>query len=285
MVYTSSLQLLKNLQEALVQKFPNEADTIAFQIVEHFSGFTRTDILVDKPMATGPQFDDQIQQITERVLSNEPIQYVLGKAHFFGRMFEVNPSTLIPRQETEELVQIILQDVEAKKGLLALDIGTGTGCIPITLSLENPNLLVEALDFSREALETAKKNAQALKANVQFFELDVLNNNLSKTYDIIVSNPPYVLESEKELMQPNVLEHEPSTALFVPDELPLLFYERITELALEHLNPNGKIYFEINEQFGDEVLELLTKNVFHQVTLHKDLNGKPRFVSGILLSA
>lgn len=167
MVYTSSLQLLKNLKEALVQKFPNEADTMAFQIVEHFSGFTRTDILVDKPMATGPQFDDQIQQITERVLSNEPIQYVLGKAHFFGRMFEVNPSTLIPRQETEELVQIILQDVEAK-GLLALDIGTGTGCIPITLSLENPNLLVEALDFSREALETAKKMHRRLRQMFSF---------------------------------------------------------------------------------------------------------------------
>ena len=138
--------------------------------------------------------------------------------------------------------------------------------------------MAEGLDVSKEALEIARRNADTLGADVQFFEHNILHDDLTKIYDAIVSNPPYVLESEKQLMQPNVLEHEPASALFVPDELPLLFYERITELALKHLNPNGHIYFEINEQFGDEVVELLTKNVFQNVTLHKDLNGKPRFV-------
>lgn len=282
MVYTNSLQLLKQLKDRLTKSFPNEAEPMAFQIVEHFSGLNRTEIIVDKPFTTGPQFEHQIQSVIKRVLSNEPIQYVLGNAHFYGRFFEVNPSTLIPRQETEELVHLILDDIKGKEELLILDIGTGTGCIPITLELENKHQIIEALDISKDAVETAKRNNQALGTNVFFFQMDVLNNSLPKMYDVIISNPPYVLESEKELMQPNVLKHEPTTALFVPDKLPLLFYERITELALNHLNPNGRIYFEINEQFGDEIVELLTKNTFKQATLHNDLNGKPRFVSGIL---
>lgn len=281
MVYTSSLQLLKKVREDLLTDFPEEAEPLAFQIVEYLSGLERTDIVVDKTFTTGPQFEHQLTTILDRILTHEPVQYVLGNASFYGRNFKVNPSTLIPRQETEELVHLILNDIKGKEELMILDVGTGSGCIPITLALENNKHTIEALDISKEALETAKENAQNLGATVFFFHMDILSANLPKTYDVIISNPPYVLESEKQFMAPNVLDHEPETALFVPDKLPLLFYERITELAINHLNPNGKIYFEINEQFGDEVVELLTKNVFKQVTLHKDLNGKPRFVSGL----
>lgn len=282
MAQTFSFQLFKSIRNKLADKYPEESDTLAFEVVEHFSGFNRTDILIDKPFTTDLQFQKQIEGIINRLLTNEPLQYILSKAHFYGHWFEVNQSTLIPRQETEELVHLILKDIENKESLSILDIGTGSGCIPITLQLEADTHNFEAVDISEDALKIATENALRLGAEVDFKKLDILTQNLSSSYDIILSNPPYVLDREKTLMQKNVLDYEPSTALFVPDNTPLLFYKRITELAVKHLNPRGKIYFEINEQFGKETIELLNSYSFVELKLHQDLNGKDRIVSGIL---
>lgn len=282
MIKTAPYQLVKSIRNLLLVQFPEEADSIAFTIVEHFSGYARTDILIDKPFITGPQFENQIQGIIKRLLGNEPIQYILGKAYFYERPFAVNPSTLIPRQETEELVHLVLDDIKNAKNLSILDVGTGSGCIPITLKLESSSHQVEAIDISKHALETAQNNASELGAKIDFSILDILEENLSKKYDVIISNPPYVLDSEKALMKENVLKFEPHYALFVLDENPLLFYNRITELASKSLNSKGKLYFEINEQFGNEIVNLLKSHSFKEVTLHKDLNGKDRFVSGSL---
>jgi len=280
MVKSNSYQLLKSIRAQLLESFPNEAEALAFQLVEHFSGFSRTSILMDKPFTTGPSFETQIKSIINRLIANEPIQYILGKAYFYDRTFIVNTATLIPRQETEELVQLILNDIKEKKNLAILDIGTGTGCIPISLKLENSKHKVEGVDISLKALETANLNAKSLGADVHFFQMDILKQDLASNYDIIISNPPYVMEAEKAKMKANVLEFEPPTALFVPDTNPLLFYKRITELATQYLNLNGRLYFEINEQFGKETVALLTSHSFKQVVLYKDLNGKDRFVSG-----
>ncbi len=282
MVKTLSYQLLKKIRSKLLKQFPVEADTISFQIVEHFSGYSRTDILIDKPFTTAPQFEKQIQNIIRRLIANEPVQYILGKAYFYNRSFDVNTATLIPRQETEELIHLILNDVKNQQNLTIIDIGTGTGCIPITLSLESVSHKFEGVDISNQAIETATRNALVLSAKVDFKTLNILDENLSDTYDVIISNPPYVLESEKPLLQKNVLDYEPSIALFVPDSTPLLFYKRITELSKKSLKPNGKLYFEINEQFGNDVVELLKSNSYKHIVLHQDLNGKDRFVSGIL---
>lgn len=282
MVNTLSYQLLKKIRSQLLKQFPEEADTISFQIVEHFSGYSRTDILIDKPFTTAPQFEKQIQNIIRRLIANEPVQYILGKAYFYNRPFDVNTATLIPRPETEELIHLILNDVKNQRNLTIIDIGTGTGCIPITLNLESVSHKFEGVDISNQAIETATRNALVLKAKVDFNTLNILDENLSDTYDVIISNPPYVLESEKPLLQKNVLDYEPSIALFVPDSNPLLFYKRITELSKKSLKPNGKLYFEINEQFGNDVVELLKSNSYKHIVLHQDLNGKDRFVSGVL---
>ncbi len=282
MVKTFSYQLLKNIRAQLLPQFNEEAEPLAFMIVEHFSGFDKTDILIDKPFHSEPQFEKQIQSIIKRLKSNEPIQYILGKAYFYERPFLVNEHTLIPRQETEELVYLVLNELDNNRKLVILDIGTGSGCIPITLKLEANQHLYEGIDISKKALQTASQNADELKAKVDFNYLDILKDRLTKKYDVIISNPPYVLENEKPQMKQNVLAHEPHSALFVPNTNPLLFYKQITQVALNHLTPNGKLYFEINEQFGKEVVDLLMSHSFKQVSLHQDLNGKDRFVSGVM---
>ncbi len=282
MVKTLSYQLFKKIRERLIEHFSEEADSLAFIIVEHFSGFNKTDIIADRTFGTDPQFESHINSIIERLFNNEPIQYVLGIAYFYDRPFIVNKHTLIPRQETEELVYLILENTKTEKNLSVLDIGTGSGCIPITLKLEEPSHQLEAIDISKSALEIARENARRLGVTVEFKQLDVLTNRLPKNYDIIISNPPYVLSSEKSAMKDNVLDFEPHLALFVENDNPLLFYKRITELATKCLKPKGRLYFEINEQFGEQVVELLKKNFFREVKLHQDLNGKDRIVSARL---
>lgn len=282
MVKTASYQLLKQIRTELYEHLPEEAETLAFIVVEYFSGYSKTDILIDKTFTTDPQFENQIKDIIRRLLEDEPVQYILGEAFFYDRPFEVNHATLIPRQETEELVHLILDDIKNQQNLSILDIGTGTGCIPITIKLETSRShTIEAIDISKHAIETAIKNASQLGADINFRILDILGESLQCGYDVIISNPPYVLESEKEQMKPNVLNYEPHHALFVLDENPLLFYKRITELASKNLNTNGKLYFEINEQFGNETVALLESFSFQSVVLHQDLNGKDRFVSGV----
>lgn len=217
----------------------------------------------------------------ERLKRGEPIQYIIGKAPFYGREFLVSPATLIPRNETEELVHLIIKE-NPQQGLRILDIGTGTGCIPISLFLEMKEPEVYALDISLEALKVARQNAKSLKAEVNFLQGDILRERIPlESLDILVSNPPYIPEKGKAEMHKNVLDFEPGLALFVPDEDPLLFYRRIAELGREHLKKGGRLYFEIHEDFGPETVDLLESMGYQEVRLIQDLNGKNRIVTAV----
>ncbi|MBP5782118.1 MAG: peptide chain release factor N(5)-glutamine methyltransferase [Bacteroidales bacterium] len=218
----------------------------------------------------------------EKLMKYEPVQYVTGKADFYGRDFIVTRDVLIPRNETEELVMRILNDYKCFEGerLDVLDIGTGSGCIAITLSLENPRFRVMAIDNSEKALEVAAMNTSRLSAAVEFAKDDILNPVVvnKRKFDIIISNPPYVTESEKVYMRKNVLDYEPENALFVTDENPLVFYKQIIRLSETMLGKGGRIYFEINERFGDLFSQSVDLQSFESVELYRDLNGKDRIV-------
>jgi release factor glutamine methyltransferase len=232
---------------------------------------------------------EQFEKVKFRLLEGEPVQYVLGQADFYGFKFQVNPHVLIPRQETEELVYWIHHTVKKEfqgQKLQLLDIGTGTGCIPITLGKLNPQLSVSALDVSKEALEVAKENALRLEVPVIFYQLDILLETAWEqlpVFDLIVSNPPYIPIKEQELMDQHVLEYEPSLALFVENEDPLLFYKKITAFALTHLKKGGYLFFETNAFNAGEVLDFMEKKGFTSVQIEKDLNGKDRMVRGQLI--
>lgn len=252
-----------------------EAENLVLWLLDHFMQIKRKDIISDAAIEEEvPEFKVAFEKLKEGM----PVQYIIGQAPFYGRTFNVTPSVLIPRNETEELVHLILSSHTGKCKIL--DIGTGSGCIPITLALEMPEAEVYALDVSSSALAIARENAADLKVRVKFFQINILEESLPvKGLDIIVSNPPYVRASEKKAMHPNVLQHEPRLALFVPDEDPLLFYKRISKIAPLSLKPGGYLYFEINEALGKETGEELENLGYLDVRIHKDLNGKDRFVS------
>lgn len=219
------------------------------------------------------------------MLNQEPIQYVLGEAYFYGRTFRVSPSVLIPRRETEELVAIVKQENQ-QKGLTLLDVGTGSGCIAVTLAQEMNKPRVHALDISDDAVQVAKENAAACNAQVSFITGDLFDSQLlvSSPFDVIVSNPPYVRRSEAKAMDDRVLKYEPEQALFVSDEQPLRYYEQLAlRCQNEWLKPGGKIYWEINEALGEEMVKLLENSRFGEIALRKDMQGKDRFVSAMLL--
>lgn len=273
---------------ALYQQYTNQLSTIYSKLeageltswlFEHFLGLKRMDVLKNSLIDEVPQ---AMQKAMEELMQQKPIQYILGEAPFYGRTFQVNPTVLIPRNETEELVHMIIKENKFATPSI-LDIGTGSGCIPISLALEIPGSHVSALDISEEALAVAQSNAAKLLATVDFYRVDILNEAIPvDNLDIIVSNPPYVKHSEKALMHPNVLEHEPHLALFVYDEDPLLFYRVIAEKAKNALKSGGKLYFEINEALGQETANLLQTQGYQQVQIHQDLNGKNRMVSAIV---
>lgn len=228
-----------------------------------------------------PDQQQQINSIIERLKKYEPIQYILEETEFFGLPFHVNENVLIPRPETEELVELILKEND-KAGLCVLDIGTGSGAIAIALAKQLKESDVMAWDISHKALDVAVLNSKANSAPVSFKQVDVLlNYPLDKKFDIIVSNPPYVLENEKESMEQNVLGYEPHVALFVPNNDPLLFYKRIADIAKGLLNTGGKLYFEINQAKGKEVVNLLNEKGFISVARFQDLSKKDRMVRAI----
>lgn len=256
-----------------------EAESLVSWLLEHHLGLRRVDIMhfVEEKDLPQKLFED-----LNRLKLGEPIQYILGKAPFYGREFLVNSSTLIPRNETEELVHLILKENKSE-GLKVLDIGTGTGCIPISLALEMNRPEMYGLDISKDALTIAAKNAKTLHASVTFLACNILEENPEvNDLDILVSNPPYIPEKGKSEMHQNVLDFEPGLALFVPDNDPLLFYKVIADQGKRLLKPQGKIYFEIHEDFGTQVTSLLEKQGYSEVRLMKDLNGKDRMVAGIL---
>lgn len=258
----------------------NEAKSMAFLLIEYFWKISRTDVVLEKPVHISVAQQEAINDVLARLQAHEPLQYVLGETEFYGRKFKLNKHVLIPRPETEELVQLIISENKLP-GLNILDIGTGSGCIPISLQKELRQNKVFALDIDENALQVARENAMLHVADVHFMQADILNDKIIiPPMDIIVSNPPYVLKKEKPFMQPNVLDHEPALALFVDDESPLVFYKAIVKHAAYLLKEGGKIYFEINEVYGDEVAALLAENNFVDVLVKKDMQGKDRFARG-----
>lgn len=247
-------------------------------IVEDLIRLNRMEVGFKKNETLDPLKEKEFTSILEALKTKQPLQYILGHAWFYGRSFNVNPSVLIPRPETEELVQWIIQSTNKKDALEMLDIGTGSGCIPITLKIELPNTKISAIDISADSLNTATANATLHKTAIQFQQLDILTTNqLSRHYDVIISNPPYIPEKEKSAMHENVLEHEPHLALFVPNEDPLLFYKKITALAENHLNKNGLLFFEIHYDQADAIQQMISQHGF-EVELRKDIYGQDRMI-------
>jgi len=220
------------------------------------------------------------KELLRRIESGEPIQYVLGEAYFYENTFIVNQNVLIPRPETEELVHLILKN-HPNIPLSLIDIGTGSGCIAISIKKNRPLWTVAATDIDDKALLVAENNAAILKADIHFSLVNILEAKSNCPYDIIVSNPPYIPESEQVLMHSNVLDYEPSRALFVPDESPLLFYDYICDYVKKPPYHKKYLYLEINEFYADAIIDLLHKKDFHEIVAHKDLQGKKRMVSSI----
>jgi len=247
---------------------------IVFEDAFSITNFVRKDLLTESQLA-------QLADIQARLLAHEPVQYVVGMTCFYGLKFKVNPAVLIPRPETEELVAWILEDHTKDKNLRILDIGTGSGCIPIALKTKAPNYEVAALDVSAEALAVAEENADLNQVEINFQKIDILNKaswTLLPNYEIIVSNPPYIPLEEKKLMATNVLAHEPEMALFVTNEDPLVFYRTIVDFAAQHLVNGGWLYFETNEYNATEVEALCFNAGFFDVEKQKDMQGKDRMV-------
>ena len=254
-----------------------EASAIARLVYEKRCSLSLADILVGKDKQLSADTYEDLEKTLLRLVESEPVQYVLGFAEFCGREFEVNPSVLIPRPETEELCRL----VKPMKDARILDACTGSGCITITLAASMENAEVWAFDISEKALEVARRNAKSADKNVHFLQCDALKMEEKlddETFDIIVSNPPYVCEKERISMDRNVLEHEPGLALFVPDDNPLLFYTAITRYAARHLRPNGRLYFEINPKYADEIEDFVNLQGFTQTNIISDSFGKSRFV-------
>ena len=251
-----------------------EAQAIARLIYEVRYGLTLSDLLMGRDSSV-PQ--DELEQIAIRLERQEPVQYILGQADFYGRTFVVNEHVLIPRPETEELCQWI---VPGKK---ILDIGTGSGCIAITLAAEMPEAEVTAWDISEEALKVAEENAKRTNVHVKFEQVDILHLpssilHLTSAFDLIVSNPPYICNKERETMEANVLEHEPHTALFVPNDDPLLFYRAIAQYGQTALKEGGWLYFEINPLYAEALHEMLSKMSYHDIEIKEDQYGKQRMI-------
>ncbi len=277
-VFSYIVQSLKAIYEE------REAQNIAFLLIAFLYQMKKRDVILNRQIIDNQYNGKSLDTYIYRLQQHEPVQYVLGEAHFYGLNLMVTPAVLIPRPETEELVHLIIQENRHVSSLSILDIGTGSGCIPIVLGKYLKDAKIHAIDISQEALAIAQKNARRNEVPVLFHQLDILSSNLDSlpAFDVIVSNPPYIREIEKENMQANVLHYEPMQALFVPDNQPLLFYERIALLALKKLRKGGRLYLEINENFGTQVADLLLSLHFQEVKVLKDLQGKDRIVKGNL---
>jgi release factor glutamine methyltransferase len=265
-----------------IQEPKEERESIAQVLMEYFYGLDFTAILSNVSLPVEPGLARRLDDAILRINRGEPVQYVTGRAEFYKRKFLVNPDVLIPRPETEELVAEVLDTVgrrEDRKSMTIVDVGTGSGCVPITLALHIPDSEVYGTDISAAALEVAKKNADQFQAQVQFLRHDILQEKLPfLSIDVLISNPPYISISEKENMKRNVTAFEPHLALFVPDENPLVFYKKISEQGRDLLSPDGLLIFEINERFGHKVSQLLRDLGYGGVKILKDLSGKERIV-------
>ena len=270
---------------ALKEKYPKtEIAAFFFLLLENKLNLQRIDTVLKPDFIIDDTILSELKSTVKRLQKEEPIQYILGETEFYGLPFIVNKNTLIPRPETEELVEWILLEIAKIQGcitptLSVLDIGTGTGCIPISLAKNLTDVKITAIDISSEALKVAKQNATLNNVEITFLEMDILKTHqLEKQYDIIVSNPPYVRELEKAEIKNNVLQNEPHLALFVEDHTPLIFYAKIADLAKQCLTKEGILFFEINQYLGKETIEMLEQKGFKNIALKKDVFGNDRMI-------
>jgi release factor glutamine methyltransferase len=266
--------LIQQIIDAIIPHYePSEARAIAFRCLDLGWNLSSMDIILKKEVDLPADWSSRLA----RLAAGEPLQYVMGKTYFRDHLFQVNADTLIPRPETEELVDLVLS--HAPENASVLDVGTGSGCIPISLKLERPSLTVEAWDISAGALTMARQNAKALEAEVKFKQQDIFAWHSSEgNWDVIVSNPPYVTEEEKKEMANHVLDFEPHLALFVPNDDALKYYAALADFALERLTPRGYLCLEINQYFGTQTVELLFSKGFQEVKLVKDFKGNDRMI-------
>lgn len=281
------LKTIQNrFQQELDKLYPSqEIDSFFYILIESYYKVSRIQLAMDYNLSV--DVVDDILNALELLKQQKPIQYILGETEFYGLLFKVNQNTLIPRPETEELVDWVIEEFRDYKSIIKiLDIGTGSGCIAISLAKNLPNAKVFALDVSKAALKVAKQNAELNNVNIGFIEADILNAEAVKftqgaDFDVIVSNPPYVRNLEKEQMKPNVLDNEPHLALFVENENPLQFYKPITEFAVKNLNKKSALFFEINEYLGKEMMQLLKKYHFKNIELKQDIFRRDRMIRGV----
>lgn len=296
------LKEIKNIfHKELGKTYPKEEiDSFFYRCIEHYLKLERFVLAIQPELTLTKEEEQPLFEALSQLKQERPLQYILGTAHFMDLELHVNEAVLIPRPETEELVQWILEDVRSQKSevgsrkaeagnmdfypspLTILDIGTGSGCIAIALAKHLPDAKVYALDVSEKALEVARENARLNQVDITFLKNDILALEpaleLKLVFDIIVSNPPYVKELEKESIKNNVKEHEPSLALFVPDEDPLLFYRAIAQFSKAHLKEEGSLYLEINQYLGEETHDLLKAHNFSEIELRKDIFGNDRML-------
>ena len=281
--------ILHQLYDYIIEKLKDtysdqEAHSLANRLIEFYAEVSPANRILNSQKKIDERSVDSINEAIDKLLKNMPLQYVTGKAWFMDLELDVSGAVLIPRPETEELVNHINRYIgqpSQYKPLRILDIGTGSGCIAIALKHYNNDLSVTAIDISPEALEIAAKNALRLKTNIEFRQLNILTASEWKMlgeFDLIVSNPPYVALSEKQLMQPNVLEYEPHTALFVQDSDPLIFYRKIVAFSEVKLNTGGGLWFEINEMYANDIRNILLSQGFREVNIIFDFRGKSRFL-------
>lgn len=276
----------KKINEELADLYPKtEIDAFFFILMEFFLNKKRIDILLHSDENISIEIQEKLNETLSRLKKEEPIQYILGETEFYGYRFKVDQNTLIPRPETEELVAWIIETISSdvslknKSIIKVLDIGTGSGCIPITLAKELENISIDAIDVSENALTVAKENAALHNVTVNFIHQNILNSNaLSQDYDIIISNPPYVRDLEKKEMNNNVLANEPHLALFVPDENPFVFYKKIAELSKTALSTKGLLFFEINQYLGSDLVHVMQQMGYNNVMLRKDFRNNNRML-------
>tara|TARA_R110001606_G_scaffold40773_4_gene110874 strand:- start:259 stop:1122 length:864 start_codon:yes stop_codon:yes gene_type:complete len=282
------LKEIKNIYHLeLDPLFPKEeVDSFFYLVIDHYLGLERFILAMQPNLVVSKENEDPLFFALSQLKQERPIQHILGKAHFCELEFRVDENVLIPRPETEELVYWIINEVQKgdpREEVKILDIGTGSGCIAISLAKNLPNAKVYALDISKKALQIAGENAIDNGVDIFFLEADILSlEGFKDKFDVIVSNPPYVRELEKLEMKNNVVEHEPGLALFVSDGDPLIFYKKITRFALSHLKKGGVLFFEINQYLGEEMKQLLEAENFSEIELRKDMFGNDRMLKGQL---
>ncbi len=272
-------ELAQHFNTQLNSRYEEQEIASLFNIVvEHVSGWSRSEQIFKKEELLDEAVSIHYLEILTSLHQGRPLQYILGEAPFYGLNFMVNEAVLIPRPETEELVEWVIDNCSNTKAVNILDVGTGSGCIAIALAKNINKSTVFALDISKPALNVAVHNSSINEANIIFIEADIRRYESGEEFDVIVSNPPYITLNEKEEMHENVLAHEPHLALFVSNEKPLVFYESIAELALKSLKKGGLLFFEINEHLSKETISMLKYKLFYDIELRKDMQGKDRMI-------